>query len=71
MLARSSETRLSPEASHWQRKVEPMKMNRITPFLWYDGQAEDAAKFYCSIFKKSKIHSASPMSGRFPVASFA
>jgi predicted 3-demethylubiquinone-9 3-methyltransferase (glyoxalase superfamily) len=39
-----------------------MKINRITPFLWYDGQAEEAAKFYCSIFKKSKIHSASPMS---------
>ena len=42
-----------------------MKMNRITPFLWYDGQAEEAAKFYCSIFKKSKIHSASPMSVTF------
>jgi len=42
-----------------------MKLNRITPFLWYDNQAEAAAKFYCSIFKKSKIHSASPMSVTF------
>jgi predicted 3-demethylubiquinone-9 3-methyltransferase (glyoxalase superfamily) len=42
-----------------------MKINRITPFLWYDNQAEEAAKFYCSIFKKSKIHSASPMSVTF------
>jgi predicted 3-demethylubiquinone-9 3-methyltransferase (glyoxalase superfamily) len=28
---------------------------RITPFLWFDTQAEEAAKFYTSIFKKSKI----------------
>jgi len=28
---------------------------RITPFLWFDGQAEDAAKFYTSIFPNSKI----------------
>jgi predicted 3-demethylubiquinone-9 3-methyltransferase (glyoxalase superfamily) len=30
-------------------------MSRITPFLWYDNQAEEAAKFYVSIFPKSKI----------------
>ena len=28
---------------------------RITPFLWYDSQAEDAANFYVSIFKNSKV----------------
>jgi predicted 3-demethylubiquinone-9 3-methyltransferase (glyoxalase superfamily) len=28
---------------------------RITPFLWFDTQAEEAAKFYTSIFKNSKI----------------
>jgi predicted 3-demethylubiquinone-9 3-methyltransferase (glyoxalase superfamily) len=39
-----------------------MALKRITPFLWYDGQAEEAAEFYCKIFKKSKIHSADPMS---------
>jgi predicted 3-demethylubiquinone-9 3-methyltransferase (glyoxalase superfamily) len=27
---------------------------KITPFLWFDDQAEDAMKFYTSIFKKSK-----------------
>ncbi len=27
----------------------------ITPFLWFDNQAEEAAKFYTSIFKNSKI----------------
>jgi len=30
-------------------------MQRITPFLWFDNQAEEAAKFYVSIFKNSKI----------------
>lgn len=30
-------------------------MQKITPFLWFDGQAEEAAKFYTSIFKDSKI----------------
>ena len=28
---------------------------RITPFLWFDDQAEEAVKFYVSIFKDSKI----------------
>jgi len=30
-------------------------MQKITPFLWFDTQAEEAAKFYTSIFKNSKI----------------
>jgi predicted 3-demethylubiquinone-9 3-methyltransferase (glyoxalase superfamily) len=30
-------------------------MINITPFLWFDAQAEDAAKFYVSIFPNSKI----------------
>jgi predicted 3-demethylubiquinone-9 3-methyltransferase (glyoxalase superfamily) len=30
-------------------------MQKITPFLWFDDQAEDAVKFYTSIFKNSKI----------------
>ena len=29
--------------------------NNIYPCLWFDGQAQAAAKFYCSIFKNSKI----------------
>lgn len=33
-----------------------MKMiNQITPCLWFDSQAEEAAKFYTSIFPDSKI----------------
>jgi len=30
-------------------------MPKISPFLWFDTQAEDAANFYTSIFKNSKI----------------
>jgi predicted 3-demethylubiquinone-9 3-methyltransferase (glyoxalase superfamily) len=30
-------------------------MQRITPCLWFDGNAEQAARFYVSIFKNSKI----------------
>jgi predicted 3-demethylubiquinone-9 3-methyltransferase (glyoxalase superfamily) len=28
---------------------------KITPFLWFDHQAEEAAKFYTSVFKNSRI----------------
>jgi predicted 3-demethylubiquinone-9 3-methyltransferase (glyoxalase superfamily) len=28
---------------------------KITTFLWFDKEAEQAARFYCSIFKKSKV----------------
>jgi predicted 3-demethylubiquinone-9 3-methyltransferase (glyoxalase superfamily) len=30
-------------------------MQKITPFLWFDNQAEEAAKFYTSVFKNSKV----------------
>ena len=30
-------------------------MQTITPYLWFDDQAEEAMKLYCSIFKDSKI----------------
>lgn len=34
-------------------------MQKITPFLWFDGNAEEAMNFYVSIFKNSKILSVS------------
>ena len=34
---------------------EQNRMQKITPFLWFDDQAEGAVNFYISIFKKSKI----------------
>ncbi len=32
-------------------------IQKITPFLWFDNQAEEATNFYVSIFKNSEVHS--------------
>ena len=40
-------------------------MQKIVPFLWFDGKAEEAAKFYVSIFKNSKLLNVTPMSVTF------
>ena len=34
-------------------------MQKINPFLWFDGKAEEAMNFYVSIFKNSKVVSVS------------
>jgi predicted 3-demethylubiquinone-9 3-methyltransferase (glyoxalase superfamily) len=34
---------------------EETDMQKITPFLWFDGKAEEAMNFYVSIFKNSKV----------------
>jgi len=34
-------------------------MTKITPFLWFDTQAEEAMNFYVSVFKNSKVHNVS------------
>jgi predicted 3-demethylubiquinone-9 3-methyltransferase (glyoxalase superfamily) len=38
-------------------------MQKISPFLWFDGKAEEAAKFYTSVFKNSRIVSLMPGPG--------
>ena len=30
-------------------------MQKVSPFLWFDGQAEEAASFYTSLFKNSRV----------------
>jgi len=42
-------------------------MNKITPFLWFDNQAEEAMNFYMSLFKNSKIMSVSRYGEGAPV----
>jgi 3-demethylubiquinone-9 3-methyltransferase len=42
-------------------------MQKITPFLWFDHQAEQAANFYTSIFKNSKIKETTRYTGEEPV----
>jgi predicted 3-demethylubiquinone-9 3-methyltransferase (glyoxalase superfamily) len=39
-------------------------MQKITPFLWFDDQAEEAANFYVSLFKNSKIKQVSRYMGK-------
>lgn len=41
-------------------------MQRITPFLWFDSQAEEAANFYVSVFKNSKIKNITHYTGEEP-----
>lgn len=48
-----------PKSKHQPTRMKPVK--KITPFLWFDGRAEEAARFYTSIFKNSKIKSVGPM----------
>src|SRR5438477_12456866 len=42
-------------------------MQKITPFLWFDTQAEEAAKFYVSVFKNSKVKEVTRYTGEEPV----
>lgn len=42
-------------------------MQKITPFLWFDTQAEEAMRFYTSIFKNSKIMSVQRQGENGPV----
>jgi predicted 3-demethylubiquinone-9 3-methyltransferase (glyoxalase superfamily) len=40
-------------------------MNEISLCLWFDGQAKEAAEFYCSVFDNSKITSENPITVTF------
>jgi predicted 3-demethylubiquinone-9 3-methyltransferase (glyoxalase superfamily) len=42
-------------------------MQKITPFLWFDGKVEEAANFYVSLFSNARIVSSSPMSVTFEI----
>src|SRR6266446_407994 len=41
-------------------------MQRITPFLWFDNEAEEAANFYVSVFKNSKVKNKTHYTGDEP-----
>ena len=44
-------------------------MHKITPFLWFNTQAEEATRFYVSLFTNSKIVSINRMGNGGPVMS--
>jgi predicted 3-demethylubiquinone-9 3-methyltransferase (glyoxalase superfamily) len=45
-------------------------MQTITPFLWFEDHAEDAVKFYLSVFKNGKVHAQAPTQGKPLTISF-
>ena len=46
-------------------------MNKITPFLWFDNNLEEAVNFYISVFKNAKILNIDKMpDGKYMVATF-
>lgn len=40
-------------------------MQKITPFLWFDNNLEEAVNFYSTVFKSAKISNINPMSATF------
>ena len=47
------EVEANPDAA--RTKEQLVSIQKITPFLWFDQQAEEAARYYASIFPNSKI----------------
>ena len=45
-------------------------MGKITPFLWFDDNAEEAMEFYCSIFPDAKVENVSRQGDRAFLVSF-
>ncbi len=46
--------------------INDQPLQRITPFLWFESRAEEAVKFYTSIFKDSSIVSISRLPAEAP-----
>ena len=44
-------------------------MQKITPFLWFDDKAEEAAQFYTSVFRNSTIGEVIPGGGSLTLPS--
>lgn len=45
-------------------------MPKITPFLWFDNNAEEAVNFYASIFKNTKTLSVNRLNGKAMIVNF-
>ena len=46
---------------HFTQNYKKLMNNEIALCLWFDGQAKEAAEFYCSVFENSKITSENPI----------
>ena len=54
-IVRLSDGRTVAGSSFQRQDKENSQMQKISPFLWFDNQAEEAANLYVSTFKNSKI----------------
>src|SRR4029077_695694 len=62
---------LLTKRARWPRPASKgAVMATITPFLWFDTQAEEAMQFYASVFKNSKIISVNRAQGRVMSGTF-
>src|SRR4029453_10655899 len=52
---RGGPVRPEVEAAHTAQEAPMTKTQRITPMLWFDGQAEEAAKYYVATFPNSRV----------------
>src|SRR6476661_1852050 len=50
--------------------TEESPMKKVTPFLWYDHQAEEAANYYVSVFQNSKVTSVNRVDNRVMTVNF-
>ncbi len=64
-MKKATKRRAAPAAKPRIAAAGPAQ--KITPFLWFDGQAEEAMKLYVSIFKNSKVKSIHRMGEGGPV----
>lgn len=58
-MASTNPTRTGAVAASRSKRTEP-RTQKITTFLWFDNNAEEAVNFYVSIFKNSKVLSSVP-----------
>ena len=42
-------------------------MQKITPFLWFDGNLEETVNFYTTVFPTANVESMNPMSAAFVI----
>ena len=42
-------------------------MQKITPFLWFDGKLDEAVTFYTTVFSNARVENLSPMSATFVI----
>jgi predicted 3-demethylubiquinone-9 3-methyltransferase (glyoxalase superfamily) len=53
--AKKTSSKRSPRTRQSPRRSGAQAVQQISPCLWFDSQAEEAAKFYVSVFKRGKI----------------